>query len=99
MFDDTTFYVGVNASGAYPCASDRTAVTVHLDPRAAIDASAHVVVEPPADAWVYMTTGDTIKVMLKNYGTQPINNIPISYSVKPTSPSTAEATILNEVCA
>ena len=99
LFDDTTFYVGVNASGAYPCASDRTAVTVHLDPRAAIDASAHVVVEPPADAWVYMTTGDTIKVMLKNYGTQPINNIPISYSVKPTSPSTAEATVVNEVCA
>ena len=98
LFADTTFYVGVNATGAYPCASDRTPVTVHLDPRAEVDASAVMVVEPPADAWVYMTTGDTIKVMLTNFGTQPLTNIPVSYSIKPTTPATAEATIVSEVC-
>lgn len=98
LFADTTFYVGVNATGAYPCASERTPVTVHLDPRADIDASAVAVVEPPADAWVYMTLGDTIKVKLTNFGTQPISNIPVSYSIKPTTPTTAEATIVNEVC-
>lgn len=98
LFDDTTFYVGVNATGSYPCASDRTAVTVHLDPRAAVDASAVAIVEPPADAWVYMTTGDTIKVLLTNYGTQPLSNFPVTYSVKPTSPSTAEAVEVTETC-
>ena len=65
----------MNATGAYPCASERTPVTVHLDPRADIDASAVAVVEPPADAWVYMTLGDTIKVKLTNFGTQTKCNI------------------------
>ncbi len=96
LFADTTLYVGVNATGAYPCASNRTPVTVHLDPIADIDASAAAVVEPPAEAWVFMTTGDTIKVRIRNFGLQPISNIPISYSVKMTT-STTE-TVVSEVC-
>lgn len=98
LFEDTTFYVGVNATGTYPCASERTAVTVHVNPRAAVDASALAVVYPPEDAWVYMSTGDTIKVLLTNYGTQPLSNFPVTYSIKPTSPANAEPVIVTETC-
>lgn len=98
LFADTTFYVGVNATGTYPCASQRTAVTVHVDPRAAVDASALAVVYPPEDAWVYMSTGDTIKVMLTNYGTQPLSNFPVTYSIKPSAPANADPVIVTETC-
>lgn len=98
LFADTTFYLMVNASGAYPCASEFTPVTVHLDPRAAVDASARAVVEPIPEGWVYMDLGDTIKVDVINYGTTPLSNFNISYSIKPTSPSTAEEIIVTETC-
>lgn len=96
LFADTTFYLGVNATGAYPCASERTAVTVHVNPRAAVDASAIAVVYPPEDAWVYMSTGDTIKVLLTNYGTQPLSNFPVTYSVKLATGTTP--TVVTETC-
>ncbi len=98
LFADTTFYVMVNASGAYPCASEFTPVTVYLDPRAEVDASARAVVEPIPEGWVYMELGDTIKVDVINYGTEPLSNFNISYSIKPTSPATAEEIIVTETC-
>ncbi len=98
LFADTTFYVMVNASGAYPCASEFTPVTVHLDPRAEVDASVSAIVEPIPEGWVYMELGDTIKAMVWNYGTQPLSNFNISYSIKPTSPATAEEIIVTETC-
>ncbi|MBR5253508.1 MAG: hypothetical protein IKV46_00515 [Bacteroidales bacterium] len=98
LFADTTFYLMVNASGAYPCASDFTPVTVYLDERAPVDASAHAVVEPIPEGWVYMELGDTIKVDVRNYGTAPLSNFNISYSIKPTSPTTAEEIIVTETC-
>ncbi len=99
LFADTTFYVGVNAANAqYPCASERTPVTVYLDERADIDASAVAIVEPPASAWIYMLTGDTIKVELTNFGTQPISNIPVSYSIRKTSDAASAAIVVSEIC-
>lgn len=98
LFADTTFYVMVNASGAYPCASEFTPVTVYLDPRAEVDASVSAIVEPIPEGWVYMELGDTIKAMVWNYGTQPLSNFNISYSIKPTSPTTAEEIIVTETC-
>jgi hypothetical protein len=81
LFADTTFYLMVNASGAYPCASEFTPVTVYLDPRAEVDASVSAIVEPIPEGWVYMELGDTIKAMVWNYGTQPLSNFNISYSI------------------
>ena len=98
LFADTTFYLMVNASGAYPCASEFTPVTVYLDPRAEVDASVSAIVEPIPEGWVYMELGDTIKAMVWNYGTQPLSNFNISYSIKPTSPATAEEIIVTETC-
>lgn len=98
LFADTTFYLRVNATGAYPCASEFTPVTVYLDPRAEVDASVSAIVEPIPEGWVYMELGDTIKAMVWNYGTQPLSNFNISYSIKPTSPSTAEEIIVTETC-
>ncbi len=98
LFADTTFYLMVNASGAYPCASEFTPVTVYLDPRADVDASVSAIVEPIPEGWVYMELGDTIKAMVWNYGTQPLSNFNISYSIKPTSPATAEEIIVTETC-
>ena len=98
LFADTTFYLRVNASGAYPCASEFTPVTVYLNDRAPVDASARAVVEPIPEGWVYMELGDTIKVDVINYGTAPLSNFNISYSIKPTSPATAEEIIVTETC-
>lgn len=98
LFDDTTFYLRVFRTGAYPCKSDFSSVTVYLDDRAPVDASSIDIVEPIPEGWVYMSDQDTIKVRLVNHGTEPLSNFSVSYSIKPTSPSDAEEVVVTETC-
>ena len=82
LFVDSTYYLRVNLTGSFPCKSNFTIEK----PRSPIDGACIGLEgqgpEPPLDGWVYMTEADTIKVKVSNYGTMPIQNFNITYSIQ-----------------
>ncbi|MFA6704815.1 MAG: GEVED domain-containing protein [Bacteroidales bacterium] len=87
LFVDSTFYLRVNLSGSYPCASYYSPIKVTMRDRSPIDGACIGLqgqgpVEPPQEGWVYMTNADTIKVKISNYGTMPMQNFNVTYSVQ-----------------
>lgn len=100
---DSTFYLRVNLSGAFPCESHFTPVRVSILDRSEIDGAAIGLfgqgpVEPPQEGWVYMTAADTIKVKVSNYGTMPMQNFDITYSIQKTSPPNSPIINVTERC-
>ncbi|MBP1629178.1 MAG: hypothetical protein H6Q15_71 [Bacteroidetes bacterium] len=109
LFVDSLYYVRVNLPGTYPCNSYFSKLTVSLLPRSNVDAATiglfdQGVVYPPNNGYVYMSYNqqapflDTVMVKVSNYGTQPLTNFPITYSVQATSPVNAPITTVTEVC-
>ncbi|MBP1645308.1 MAG: hypothetical protein H6Q16_883 [Bacteroidetes bacterium] len=103
LFTDSTFYLRVNLSGSFPCESYYTPIRVTLLDRSDIDGAAIGLegqgpVEPPLDGWVYMTAADTIKVKVSNYGTMPMQNFDITYSIQKTTPANSPIINVTERC-
>lgn len=103
LFVDSTFYLRVNLSGSYPCESYYTPIRVTLLDRSPIDGAAIGLenqgpVEPPQEGWVYMTNADTIKVKVSNYGTMPMQNFDITYSIQKVTPANSPIINVTERC-
>lgn len=103
LFDDSTFYLRVNLSGSFACESNFTPVHVTIRDRSPIDGACvglqgQGVVEPPEEGWVYMSEADTIKVKISNYGTMPIQNFNITYSIQKASPANSPIINVTEQC-
>lgn len=109
LFVDSSYYVRVNLPNTYPCNSYYSKITVSLLPRSNVDAATvgllnQGVVYPPIGGYVYMSYNqeapffDTVMVKVSNYGTQPLTNFPITYSVQATSPVNSPITTVTEVC-
>ncbi len=103
LFTDSTFYLRVNLPASFPCQSNFTPLRVTLLDRSPIDGACiglqgQGVVEPPKEGWVYMTEADTIKVKVSNYGTMPMQNFYITYSIQQTSPADSPIINVTELC-
>ncbi len=77
-FYDSTYYL--NCLSTHNCASEFSAVTVHVAPRIPNDMAMKQVLAPLGDR-VYMEN-DTVRVIISNYGTSSQSNIPITYRLK-----------------
>lgn len=96
-FHDSTYYL--QCLSDKNCPSTFSSVTVHVNPQIPIDVAMEDVLAPLGNR-VYMEN-DTVRVRIANYGTQPINAIPITYELRAgnnTNPiqtvtETAQATI------
>src|SRR5574344_1227517 len=102
LFTDSTFYLRVQSTGTYACLSWYTPLHVTMRDRQAYDGACiglqgQGVIEPPQEGLVYMTSADTIKVKIANYGTAPIQNFNVSYCIKTTTGT--DSTIVTETCA
>ncbi len=103
LFTDSTFYLRVNLSGSFPCESYYTPIRVTLLNRSDIDGAAIGLlgqgpVEPPQEGWVYMTAADTIKVKVSNFGTMPMQNFDITYSIQKATPANSPIINVTERC-
>ncbi|MDR0790508.1 MAG: T9SS type A sorting domain-containing protein [Bacteroidales bacterium] len=109
LFRDTTYYLMATRTGAYPCTSKFTPISVIIRPRVPIDLSLEQVIEPyyvdtnynnpVTPSWVYMTEHDTVKVRIANYGTETAYGGPyfkLWYSIKPTTPANAPEVVKGE---
>ena len=77
-FHDTTYYL--NCLSDQNCPSFFSPVTVHVAPRIPDDMAMKEVLAPLGGR-VYMQN-DTVRVVVSNYGTSPLSNIPITYQLK-----------------
>ncbi len=103
LFVDSTYYLRVNLTQSFPCKSNFTPIKVTMKPRSPIDGACIGLegqgpTEPPLDGWVYMTEADTIKVKVSNYGTMPIQNFNITYSIQKSSPANSPIINVTEQC-
>lgn len=76
-FHDSTYYL--NCLSDKGCASHFSPVTVHVAPPIANDMAFESVLAPLGDR-VYMEN-DTVRVRIKNYGSNTQNNVPIHYEL------------------
>ncbi len=90
-FRDTVYYLSCISSTG--CTSYYNPVHVNINPRVSIDASVEAIEEPYSK--VYMNN-DTVKVRIINYGTSPINNIPVTYQV--LGANNTEFQLVTETC-
>ena len=102
LFTDSVFFIRVNATGTYPCISRYTPLHVTMRDRVAYDGActglqSQGVVEPIQEGWVYMTSTDTVKVKVANYGTTAIQDFNVSYCIKVAGQT--DSTIVTENCA
>ncbi|MFA7081870.1 MAG: GEVED domain-containing protein [Bacteroidales bacterium] len=103
LFVDSTYYLRVNLTGQYPCVSRFTPIKVTMRDRSLIDGACigleeQGITEPPQEGWVYMTSGDTIKVKVANYGTMPMQNFNLTYSIQKASPANSPIITVTELC-
>jgi len=102
LFTDSIFFIRVNATGTYPCISHYTPLHVTMRDRVAYDGACtglqnQGVAEPIQEGWVYMTSADTVKVKVANYGTTAMQNFNVSYCIKVAGQP--DSTIVTENCA
>ena len=85
MYQNETYYLRVNLTGSYPCASDFAPVSIIVKDREPVEMAANRVITP------YITEGingrvyteeDTVSVELVNYGTQNATNFNVTYSLQ-----------------
>lgn len=93
IFSDTVFYLSAISPAGCTSYYDILRVTV-LNPKE-YDVSP-IAVEEPVNK-VYMSQ-DTIKIRLKNYGTQPISNIPVTYKKYRSNNVNSEYQEVTEIC-
>lgn len=103
LFVDSTYYLRVNLSGSFPCVSNFTPIKVTMRNRSLIDGACIGLqgqgpTEPPQEGWVYMTNADTIKVKVSNYGTMPMQNFNVTYSIQKASPANSPIINVTELC-
>lgn len=92
LFRDTVFYLSsVSSTG---CTSYYAPIHVYVNNPVAYDASVNQITEPLAK--VYMDY-DTVKVRIKNYGTQTLTATPVTYVVRETNSGNILQTV-TETC-
>ncbi|MCX6232876.1 MAG: GEVED domain-containing protein [Bacteroidetes bacterium] len=76
----STFRPNIKISGIIPgCFSQRIPVIVTVGAQPAIDAGVVAIVSPVTG--INLTTHDTVKVMVKNFGLNSISNFPVKYKL------------------
>lgn len=92
LFRDTTFYLSsISSTG---CTSYYAPIHVHVNNPLPYDASVAQITEPTAK--VYMDY-DTVKVRIKNYGSQTLTSTPVKYTVRETNNGSI-LQIVSETC-
>ncbi len=92
LYRDTTFYLSsVSSTG---CTSYYAPIHVFVNNPLPYDAAISDITEPIAK--VYMAE-DTVKVKIKNYGSQNLTNTPVKYLIRETTNGTTVQTV-SELC-
>lgn len=92
LYRDTTFYLSsVSSTG---CTSYYEPIHVFVDNPLPYDAAISDITEPIAK--VYMAE-DTVKVKIKNYGTQTLTSTPVKYLIRETTNGTTVQNV-SEIC-
>lgn len=84
LYGTTIYYVDVESTTGTGCRSNRVPDTVFVGNVPPIDASAVQMISPVSD--FNLTANETVKVKFKNYGTLPISNFPVYYSIDGGAP-------------
>lgn len=102
MFQDHTYYLKVNLTGSYPCASELSEVQVVLRDRLPVDMAALSIKSPLSNPTTGYPNGlvyveqDTVSIELVNYGTQNATNFEVSYQYKEGTNGTP--VVVTETC-
>ncbi len=84
LFSDTAFYAQAMSNSA--CVSSRAKASVHVAAQLNDDMAVLSVISPVSGISLQLSPPDTVKIILKNYGTATVNNCILKYRISGPTP-------------